>query len=238
MDQITSKKLSNWLNNIWNTVKKKWQSTIVIRRLLFLVIFAGCCTWCYKIFKHKERPHVNTSLAPVSMYKDKQGNSHTILEVQDIEKEQLKKQVKEYKKLLQDKNIKIKQLSTTINSIDTSFKSDSSTGGNFFLSKKDDNISLVITKDSSNQATINLSIIDTQTFVNYTTRKWFKPTQHRVDIKHSNKLITTTGGNFFNLQESRSIVSLGLQAGYNPFTNRPYVGIGVQFNIINIKIKK
>lgn len=209
--------------------------------IFYIILILVLISISFIIGKNRSHPVVsNTAVSPIVQYVDKENNNRSIIESSLVAEKQLKEELENYKKLMKDKDAKIKSLTILINKIDTSFKSDTSTRGNFFIQKNDENIQLTVKKDSSDeQATISLKIIDSLYQVSYTTNRWWKleRTKHKIDIKHTNKLVKTPQAKSLELIEKRPIISLGIQTGYSPFTNSMYLGIGVQVNIFSIKIK-
>lgn len=215
----------------------------LIKNKLIIFLCTIILVLAFNLFQKDNNPKILTSSNTFNgeEYKDKENNNRTIVLVNRTEQDLLNKQLKEYKKSMKDKDAKIKSLTVLVNAIDTTIKSDSSTSGNFFIKKEDENISIIVEKDSNeSQASIKLLIQDSLYLAYYTTNRWLRleRMKYKLDIKHTNKLISTKTGKSYEIKEGIPIISFGIQTGYNPFTNSIYYGAGLQLNILSIKINR
>lgn len=68
---------------------------------------------------------------------------------------------------------------------------------------------------------------------------WFKKRKYEVLVRNMNPNTYTTELRSFQVEEKSRRISLGIQAGYGlgllDFKPTPYIGLGFQFNILNIK---
>lgn len=68
---------------------------------------------------------------------------------------------------------------------------------------------------------------------------WFKPKEYEVQILNLNPNTTTKELRSFQVKQQPKRIAIGLQAGYGlgllDFKTQPYVGVGIQYNIIGVK---
>ena len=68
---------------------------------------------------------------------------------------------------------------------------------------------------------------------------WFKPKEYEVQVLNLNPNTSTRELRSFQVTNKPKRISIGLQAGYGlgllDFKPQPYVGLGVQFNLIGVK---
>lgn len=68
---------------------------------------------------------------------------------------------------------------------------------------------------------------------------WFKPKEYEVQVLNLNPNTSTRELRSFQVKTKPKRISIGLQAGYGvgllDFKTQPYVGIGVQYNLIGVK---
>lgn len=82
---------------------------------------------------------------------------------------------------------------------------------------------------------IMFSSKDTLTRVVTQENHLFRPTEHFVFLGNANPHNEITEGASFSIKEKKTWLSIGPYAGYDPFTQKPSVGISVQLPIIQLK---
>lgn len=76
---------------------------------------------------------------------------------------------------------------------------------------------------------------DTLTRIITEENHWFRPTQHNVFLGNANPHNEVTEGASFSIKEKKLWLTVGPYIGYDPFTQKPSIGIGVQLPILQFK---
>lgn len=223
------------LAKLINIIKTGWKKTLIIREVFFVILFILCCVWVYRIF-HQPKKVKPGNLKPVMTWVD--GNTkHSVVTADKIDKATIEGQAHP----LKDKNAKPKEVIVYVYKIDTVFVDlpvYTDTSGNFLV-EKIDSPHLIIRATGNTRTkkgSIKQSITDTTSIVGYEHPRLLRNSEYKFDIKHSNPYITDTLASASVIKPARTLFNVGLQVGYNPFNNKPYVGIGVNIPIFSIKI--
>ena len=190
-------------------------------------------------------PHVakiegkTPELVATQSYTDPLGIKHEVIEQKIYSKKDFENITDSLKKSLK---ANIRSVTTTVTKVDTVYqKVPIFIQGDSIITEvnnKDLNVK-VVTDTSTKLSTVDIHLTpDTCTFVTTVHKRLFKTDLYQVDVKHSNSLFNTTMGNSFTYSEPKVNFSLGVGVGYNIITNKPYIGIGIQCNILNIKSRK
>lgn len=194
-------------------------------------------------FLHREGT-IQTQYIPkyekVVQYVDRNGNSYAQLEQLELDKQNMKA-------VIDSLNVKIKakgqvtDISSYTQKTDTVFvkipvKRDRDTIS--FL-KKDGYVYVLAKADLvNNTGEITLQSIDTITTVTKTKNRLFSAPVNTITLINKNPYNHITSGYSVVLKEKRTIIDISAQVGYNPLSQRPYVGIGIGFPIIQIKSRR
>ncbi len=80
---------------------------------------------------------------------------------------------------------------------------------------------------------------DTISIKRYDTRRWFlAPLEHKIDVTHTDTSIHSTMASSVSYKEPKVLFTIGPYVGYDPFSRKPSIGIGVTFNVISIKSRR
>lgn len=93
-------------------------------------------------------------------------------------------------------------------------------------------IRAVVGKDTG-----SVSFISTDTLTRVLTeeRHLFKPTEHFVFLGNTNPYNTITEGASFSIKEKRVFLTIGPYIGYDPFLQKPSIGISAQLPVFQFK---
>lgn len=110
------------------------------------------------------------------------------------------------------------------------------TNSNFFLSKKDNYINIDATGNTlTKEGTITVSSIDTTTNLITYKKHLFKNNEYNVILYNKSPYNKIVEGRFISIKEKKTLASISIQIGINPFTTKLYYGIGASIPIFSIK---
>jgi len=237
-------KLSKSLISIWTWIKNHPKDTLYILSTIIVAIIV--------LYPRKKDPIFITKnnedlIQKVKYYEDKNGKLVAQLEQKSISEDEAKKRVAELALLLKVKPKNIKDVDKYISKTEVKFvekpvyvpivldnDSNKVKEGYYVVEKKDDyiNVRAVAGPDTGS---ISISSVDTLTRVVTRKNKLFKPDEYDVLLTNASPYNKIESGYSFTIKERPVLFDVSLQAGYNPFTRKPYVGIGISKSIFKIK---
>lgn len=203
--------------------------------LILIIVFVAI--WYFSIRQPSNSQIINTQFQKAETYKDKTGKDHQVIPNQEVSPQVMKQLVDSVSKSLKGKNIQV--ITQVIQRTDTVFQKLPVTMdslGNFEFEKKDAYLTLQA-KGNKDFADITLQTVDTITFALTKTKHLFKADVTQIDINNTNPYNKVQEGRSFSIREKKILVSIGPQIGYNPFTQKITIGIGLTLPLINIKSK-
>lgn len=212
-------------------------------RVIFLIIVVALVSVKVTSMLHKSGT-IATQIIPqyktVTRYIDKGGNN--LAEIKQLQADKQSMKI-----LIDSLNLKIKakgeirEVSSHIQKIDTIFVKVKGTRDVDTLSflKQDGYISIGIKANiATNEADISLKSIDTLTSITKVRSPLIGRTTSTITINNKNPYNKIIEGYSVRLKEKQTLISIGIQGGYNPISQKFYYGIGATIPIINIKSRK
>lgn len=228
------------LQTIKNWIKSNLISLgVILLLLVYIVIHDFGSHSKYEVTK------ADTTFNPVSRYIAKDGVLINQFPVQIVtDKREFKKETKRFKKEGKGR-IKIKQVAKFIEQEDTTLKNlpikevpNVQKDDLFAFGYSDNYMSIqALANITQRTGSITVKSIDTITYVDQVKKPFLGlgRDEHQISLSNKNKSNHILAGNAIELKEARPIIDVDLQVGYNPFTKKPYIGIGAGLHIFSIK---
>jgi len=218
-----------------------WQ--ILLGGVIFVILFfslKGCG-------KGNTSQLPTPSLKPAVIYKDKNNNTHSTITVTTGNVENYQAQFDSLKKLIKDKDIKIKEMSKYTVQVDTYFRElpiyIDTTKKELSFEKRDNYIDITAAVDMSiGRADIGLISSDTLTYTKYQKKKFLGTGTEKIDISNKNPYNHIQEGYSIDITTRTPVIvfgpSIGASYGINTGKIAPYIGVGATLNLFSIKSKK
>lgn len=231
----------------WWHIKHIWSDKdIRYWTIIFLLLLAMAVAIFYHFYspRHTKMGPANLDLKPTVIYKDIHGNKRSNITGIIVSEDEFKRVTDSFKTLLSDKRVEIKEVTKYVNIIDTVLKKiyvKIDTSGNFEYEHNDDYISLRAWGNyRSNEGNFRLRGVDTITHISYVKKRLFRSNEVKVNLSNSSPYYSITEGASLTLREPKSILVFGPQVGitYTGDKLKPYVGLGMTYNLFSIKTRR
>jgi len=226
-------------------VLDKWANDNDVVYWVRFALWAFLIVWFIYTFKqgcNSPKNSIDTSLAPVNHYKDKNGEEHSQITSNVLSQEEMKRITDSLRKTIKGRVV-IKEVTKYVQSIDAEFNHiplyyDSNQ--NFSFTHSDNYISLSAWGNTQDKdANISLKAIDTLQYTSYLQKRFLASNKRKVDITNKSPYNTITAGNSYTTREPKSLIVIGPSITWTPFNTQKWaIGISVTANIFSLKTKR